>query len=232
MIIISVLNQKGGAGKTTIATNLAAAAHLDGKRTLVIDLNDSQGTAVDWVASRSVRGKASKLDGLDAVTLSDALASRGRGRKALDLPTLAAISRGYDVVVCDGPPQVSVVTATAAQLSDVVVVPVQCGPFDWWALSATIDTLDEAAATRKIARLGITRRIFALNCYNPRALSDRATADEIRSLDVGMVAPGAIGKRTAFRDAGRAGESVLTMFAKSPAADEIRSLWSCVRGVS
>jgi chromosome partitioning protein len=45
-------NQKGGKGKTTIGVNIAAAAHLSGRRTLVLDL-DRQGSALDWYSARA-----------------------------------------------------------------------------------------------------------------------------------------------------------------------------------
>ncbi len=52
MQTIAVLNQKGGVGKSTLSTNLAAAAHLAGRRTLVLDL-DRQGSAFDWYSARA-----------------------------------------------------------------------------------------------------------------------------------------------------------------------------------
>lgn len=89
-MMIAVLNQKGGVGKTTLAVNLAAAAHLAGRRALVLDL-DSQGSAFDWFAAR---GEASKLAGLAVA----------RAPKVLSPPKLHDLARGYDLVLCDGPP--------------------------------------------------------------------------------------------------------------------------------
>ena len=51
IVIIAVVNQKGGAGKTTIAVNLSAALAAEGKRILLIDA-DPQQTAQDWAAIR------------------------------------------------------------------------------------------------------------------------------------------------------------------------------------
>ena len=134
MRTIAVLNQKGGTGKTTVSANLAAAAHLAGKRTLVLDL-DRQGSAFDWY---SARGEGSKLDGLSVV----------RTDKALSVPKFRELSRGYDVVVCDGPPRLGDVTRSAAVAADVVVIPLRAGPLDWWAASETIEVLDSADEIR------------------------------------------------------------------------------------
>ena len=63
--VISVILPKGGVGKTTLALNVAAAAHLAGKNTLLVDL-DQQGSALDWYAARANRPD-SKLAGLSTV---------------------------------------------------------------------------------------------------------------------------------------------------------------------
>ncbi len=95
-ITVAVLQQKGGSGKTTLAINLAAAAHLDGCRALVVDM-DRQGSAFDWSAARR---DGSPLEGLTVV----------RADRPLPLPRLAEITRGYDAVFLDGPPRLGDVT--------------------------------------------------------------------------------------------------------------------------
>jgi len=113
MLTIAVLNQKGGVGKTTLATNLAAAAHLGRKRTLLIDL-DQQGSALDWYNARQ---EGSKLAGLATVKFD----------RALSLPKYREIASGFDVVVLDGPPRLGTLTRSAAVLADIVVMPVRPG---------------------------------------------------------------------------------------------------------
>lgn len=101
-LTVAVLQQKGGSGKTTLAVNLAAAAHLEGSRTLVVDM-DRQASAFDWSAARH---DGSALEGL-AVVKAD---------RALSLPRLNEIARGYDYVFldgCDGPPRLGDVTQSA-----------------------------------------------------------------------------------------------------------------------
>jgi chromosome partitioning protein len=87
-LTIAVLNQKGGVGKTSLAVNLGAAAHLAGRRTLIPDM-DRQGSAFDWI---SARREGSKLDGLAVV----------RADRALPVARLREMSAGYDVVILGG----------------------------------------------------------------------------------------------------------------------------------
>jgi cellulose biosynthesis protein BcsQ len=106
-----VLQQKGGSGKTTLAVNLAAAAHLEGRRTLVVDM-DRQASAFDWSAARQ---EGSSLEGL-AVVKAD---------RAIALPRFREISRGYEFVFLDGPPRLGDVTQSAAVAADVAVLPLR-----------------------------------------------------------------------------------------------------------
>ena len=87
--VIAVLNQKGGSGKTTIATNLAHALKLADAKVLLVD-SDPQGSARDWNEANA--GQLLPVVGLDRETLAT---------------DLKAIMGGYDFVVIDGAPQVA-----------------------------------------------------------------------------------------------------------------------------
>ncbi len=215
MQTISVLNQKGGVGKTTIATNLAAAAHLAGLRTGILDL-DEQESGLDWYAAR---GAVSGLDGLTVV---------GSAR-SFTLAKFRELSRGLDVVVCDGPPRIGDVTRAAAVAADVVVIPLRPGPFDWWAAAETLKILDSADEIREARGMPRSRRVFVVNGAAAGTRTLAAALDALR--DLGEVAP-TIGNRVAFATDAAAGESVLTLHPGSPAAFDIMALWSTVRGVS
>ncbi len=209
MLTVAVLNQKGGVGKTTLATNLAAAAHLDGRRALLIDL-DRQGSALDWYAARS---ESSKLAGLVTVKVD----------RTLSLPQFREVTEGYDFAVLDGPPRLGDLTRSAAVAADVVLIPVQPGPFDLWAVSDTLAVLDEADAIRSELGRRATRRLFVLN----RAATGTVLAREAPAAlaDNGEVVPGAIHQRIAFAEAAAVGESVLTFEPDGPAAAEVRALY-------
>lgn len=212
MFTIAVLNQKGGVGKTTLATNLAAAAHLGKKRTLLLDL-DEQGSALDWYNARQER---SKLAGLTTVKFD----------RALSLPKFREIASGFDVVVLDGPPRLGTLTRSAAVVADVVVVPVRPGPYDLWAVDETMSSLTEADAIRAELGRRPMRRLFVINQAATNTVIARQTPDALDG--VGEMASVVIHLRVTFAETASLGESVLTMQADGPAAAEIRELYNYV----
>ena len=215
MMTISVLNQKGGVGKSTLSVNLAAKAHLEGKRTLVLDL-DRQGSAFDWYNARKA---GSRLDGLNVV----------RADRALTVPKFQDLSKGYDFIVCDGPPRLSDVTRAAAVASDVVLVPVRAGGFDWWAASETIELLDSADDIRGQLGRGKVRRVFVLNAATPNTRITRQALEAFGDAG-GELAPVVISNRVAFAESALEGESVVSVAPNSAAADEIHRLYAILTG--
>ena len=212
MFTIAVLNQKGGVGKTTLATNLAAAAHLAKKRTLLVDL-DQQGSALDWYNARQ---DDSKLAGLTVVKLD----------RALTLPKFREVSAGFDVVVLDGPPRLDALTRSAAVAADVVIVPVRPGAFDLWAIEETLSTLADADAIRADLGRKPVRRLFVVNQAATNTVIARETPDALA--EVGTTAPVVIHLRVAFPEAANIGESVLTTVPESAAAEDVRSLYKFI----
>lgn len=122
-VVISVLNQKGGSGKTTLATNIAMGLFRQGAKVLLCD-TDPQGSARDWRA-------ASEMNPITVV--------------GFDRPTLArdlsSVGSGYDVVVVDGAPQLKELATAAIKASDAVIIPVQPSPYDVWATSDLVELI-------------------------------------------------------------------------------------------
>ena len=121
MAVISVLNPKGGSGKTTLTTNLAQALHLRGNKVLIVD-SDPQGSARDWHA-------ASEANPLLLVSLD----------RANNIKTLSSMTASYDHIVLDGAAKLEDIIAAAIKASDFILIPVQPSPYDIWAASDLVD---------------------------------------------------------------------------------------------
>ena len=122
-IIISVLNQKGGSGKTTISSNLAHAISLDEHKVLLVD-SDPQGSLRDWNEVNG--GELLPVIGLDRETLPK---------------DLKAVSDGYDFVIIDGAPQIAKMSVAAVKAANLVLIPVQPSPYDIWACADLVDII-------------------------------------------------------------------------------------------
>ena len=143
-IIISVLNQKGGSGKTTVSSNLAHAIALDGHKVLLVD-SDPQGSLRDWNEANA--GELLPVVGLDRETLPK---------------DLKAISSGYDFVIIDGAPQIAKMSAAAVKVANLVLIPVQPSPYDIWACADLVDIIaarQEVTDGKPLAYFIISRAI-------------------------------------------------------------------------
>jgi len=122
-IVISFLQEKGGAGKTTLATNVAHGLKLRGFSVLLVD-NDPQGSSRDW--NEENQGQLLPVIGLDRETIAK---------------DIKAIKEGFDFIIIDGAPQLTRLSAAAIRASDIVLIPVQPSPYDVWASSNLVELI-------------------------------------------------------------------------------------------
>jgi chromosome partitioning protein len=200
-VIVAVINQKGGCGKTTIALNLAAALAEQDGRVLVIDA-DPQQTAQDWAAVRETPPP------FQIVGMSKPVLHR-------DLPTLAA---DYEHVVIDGAPRNYEVARSAIGAADLVLIPVQPSGADFWASRETVKLAQESHGFKEtqISVFMVSRRI------GRTSLGEGVNA---ALAEFGLpVLKAATAQRVVYAEAMTAGLTVFEIQPKGPAADEIRAL--------
>jgi chromosome partitioning protein len=203
-MIVALLNQKGGVGKTTLALHLAGEWARTGSRVTLIDA-DPQGSALDWSQLRAREG----CPWLFGVV--------GLARDTLhrEAPELA---RDVDHVVIDGPPRVAGLMRSALLATDLVLIPVQPSPFDGWASAEMLALLTEA----RIYRPELAAR-FVLNRCGARTVIARETAETLADHDPPLLAA-TIGQRVVFADAAQSGRLASEIDADSSAAREIAAL--------
>ena len=203
-MIVALLNQKGGVGKTTLALHIAGAWARRGRRVLLVDA-DPQGSALDWSEQRAREG-APRLFGVV-----------GLARDTLHHEA-AELARDVDHVVIDGPPRVASLLRSALLAADLALIPAQPSPFDGWASAEMLRLLAEA----RIFRPQLTAR-FVLNRCGARTVIARETAEALADHDPPVLAA-RVGQRVIFADAARTGRLASDIDAGGLAAAEIAAL--------
>lgn len=139
MKILAIVNQKGGAGKTTLALNLCGVLVESNQRPLLLDA-DPQKSAARW-ALRRERGASPPVHALPVASEQDA------GQFAAALRRLAS-ERDANRVLIDCPPGHQVAALVALMVADLALIPVTASPIDLWAVEETLRLVGEARETR------------------------------------------------------------------------------------
>ncbi|MCP4923291.1 MAG: AAA family ATPase [bacterium] len=204
-MIISVLNQKGGVGKTTLSIHIASTLALSGKKVLLIDA-DSQGSALDWASMRQ-EDPIFNVVGIAKNTIHK------------EMPTL---SEPYDYVVIDGPPRVSSVAKSAIAASDFVLIPVQPSPYDIWAAKDIVDLLKEVRET--LSTYKKIQAAFVINRKIQRTVIGRDVEEALQSYPEIPVLKTTIGQRVNYTETASRGSSSVEEDPGSQAGKEIQAL--------
>lgn len=201
MTTIAVLNQKGGAGKTTIATHLARVLQLDGAGVLLVD-SDPQGSARDWAAVQE--DNPVTVVGIDRPTIDR---------------DVKKVARTTDFVVIDGAPQAADLAASAIKAADVILIPVQPSPYDVWATSDLVDLIKQ--------RIEITDGALKAAFVVSRSIKGTRIGSEVTEALAGYELPvldARITQRVIYPETAAAGLTVMDRKPGGDAAVEIAAL--------
>lgn len=197
--VITVAQQKGGAGKTTVAAHLAVALSQRGKRVAVIDI-DPQGSLAMWHKIREERfGEG--YTGMTFATTSGWRVSSEINR----------LKREHDYIIIDSPPHTEADAKTAIREADLVLLPVQPSPTDLWATQATLKL---AKDERKLVKV-------VLNRVSPNSKLAQMALETLGEDDV---LDNALGNRVLFASALAEGRTATETNPSHVAAQEVKAL--------
>lgn len=205
--IITVAQQKGGAGKTTLAAHLAVAWAETGRRVAIVDI-DPQGSLSRWHDRRRSAGNGVG-DALTHVRITGWRTQREVER----------LAREHDMVVVDSPPHAETEARIAVRSAALVLVPVQPSPMDLWATEPTL----ALAREEKVPVLLVVNRV------PPRARLADALIGRLGELGA-PVARTHIGNRIQYAAVLAEGLGVTEAAKRTRAAEEMRELAAEILG--
>ena len=199
-MIISLVNQKGGVGKTTIAINLSSCLASIGHRVLLVD-GDPQGSCLQW---QGIAGNNS----FDVIHHPEASFHKD----------IESLSKGYRYVIVDAPPGTGDTTLSILLTSNLAIIPVGPSPLDIWSCLDTVALISEAREhNRKLkGKLLICKKVVGTT-------PGREAREALKLYKMGILKT-EIGHRIAFVKAMIGGLSVLDYEPKSEASSEIKNL--------
>jgi chromosome partitioning protein len=205
--IVTIAQQKGGAGKTTMAAQLAVAYARDGKRVGLIDI-DPQGSLAMWYQVRQALVEA----GGAGITFMQA--SGWRLSTELD-----RMKRDLDIILVDSPPHAETDVRIAVRAADLIMVPMQPSPMDLWATQPTLD----------MAKKEKSRALVVFNRTPAKGKLVDAVRKKIAQAEL-PVAATVLGNRVAFAASIMEGKGVVESNPRHTATKEIKALAQEIAG--
>ena len=202
MPVVAIISQKGGAGKTTLALHLAAAAQDAGAVSLIID-TDPQATASQWAAWR----RDAPPEVIDSPP--PRLAAKIKQAQA----------QGAQFVVIDTPPHADSAARAAVEAADLILIPCRPSAFDLAAIQTTA----------KLVELLRKPAFVVFTAGSPNAPRIYQEAGELVEGFGTPACPVVLPDRAAYRHASAGGQTVMEIEPAGKAADEVRQIytWTC-----
>ncbi len=227
--IISIVNQKGGVGKTTSAVNLAAALGALGKRVLLVDIDPQGNTTSGYGISRKnlaatsyeiLIGSATaasavirtKFQGVDIIPSNINLAGAElelaviEKREAVLKNALAPLQANYDFIFFDCPPSLGLITLNALTASDSFLVPIQC---EYYALEGLSQLMATVRTIKRLYNPLIELEGVLLTMYDGRLNLTQQVVAEVKNFFPKKVYATVIPRNVRLSEAPSFGEPVI-----------------------
>ena len=188
-MIISTVSLKGGAGKTTIAVNLAVELANEGAKIILIDADPNNQNALTWSGLRP-----EDKPNVTTISLPDPGALRNN---------IKEISNSCDIAIIDGTPALEKLTGTIMMVSDLVILPLRASDYDVWAFDKHfLPKLEDIRSIREDLDCRILR-----NAVKENEIIDREVQEILQDYDL-VTMETTIGDRTIFKRTPRTGMGV------------------------
>ena len=204
--IIGIIQVKGGAGRSTVATNLAGMMAASGKRVSLIDCDIPQATSASWYSVRKSNNKQGSLTIATATDHTQLIAEIER------------LNADQDIIIIDAPPRIAEITKVALILSDLCIVPLGASLADIWATSDLITTIEQAKQHKPDVNVRIVWNKFRPSTKSAKDLS-LEVKEKLNLKELGTK----LGYRVAYSDAFGEGLTV-TEWTDKTARDEMLML--------
>jgi len=233
--IISIVNQKGGVGKTTTAVNLGAYLSYLGKRVLLVDVdpqaNATSGIGIDHkslehgiyealIGEKEIFAiiKRTLQEGLEIAPSTIALAGAGvelvnmEDREFKLARILSAVKNEYDYIIIDGPPSLGLLTVNSLVAADEILIPIQSEYYALEGLSQLLETISLVQNNLK-PELGIMGAVITM--YDKRNRLSGLVMNELYQYFPNRVLRSIIPRSVRLAEAPSYGRSILHYDAKS-----------------
>lgn len=202
-MIVLIGGEKGGTGKTTIVTNLAAIAVNNKKDLLLVD-TDKQGSASAWASIRDEDDKAKRIPSVQK--FGDSVAKE-----------IKALNDKFQDILIDAGGQNSQELRGAMLVADKMYIPIQAAQFDVW----TLGVMDKLVSQAKIMNEKLMAYVIInRGTTNPSIGEVEEVVSVISEFDYLELSPCILRERIAFRKAARDGLSVTEMIKSDPKANQ------------
>ncbi len=199
--VITISQQKGGTGKTTLAIHLAMGfIKFHNLKVAVVD-TDPQGSLGQWFMIRTENNIQNEKLNFKTASLW------GAKYESVNL------KKDHDIVIIDTPPKIESDARPAIEASDMVLIPMTPSHVDFWATEAIID----------IAKKASKKIMIQINRANQRSKQIIKTNDYIKSLNVPAIST-IIGNRQIYASSMGEGKTAIEKQSKGSAVDEIKKL--------
>ena len=181
-MVIAVNNLKGGVGKTTIATNLAVAFAQRGLKVCIIDTDLTQKSAMEWAGNRGETEPHIPVYGVIGKQLST---------------ELQKLNKVNDIVLIDGTPQLLELAERAILGSDILLVPLSAGIYDFRSFEIFMEKVEQVSTLRQSLGIKEIKTYVLMNRINERSNLSKDILSAVAAFEVPILET-KLANRTAY----------------------------------